>query len=233
MNSIAIMQPYIFPYIGYFQLINEVDKFVFYDDVNFIKRGWINRNKVLINNKAKYFTIPCINASQNRLINDVKHGLNDKTKGKLLNKIKFSYNKAPQFDEVYPIIERVLNNDSSYISDIAIASIKECSNYLEINCEFGKSSQIHHKPNLSAADRLIDITKGESFSNYVNPIGGKDLYTKDYFRTQGVDLFFLKTQSIQYEQYEGEFVPWLSIIDIMMFNTIEEVKRMLEKYKVN
>ncbi|HKJ32452.1 MAG TPA: WbqC family protein, partial [Balneolales bacterium] len=96
--AIAIMQPYFFPYIGYFQLINAVNKFVFYDDVNFIKRGWINRNKILINNQSNYFTIPCKDVSQNKLINQIGHALNDRSREKLLKKVSLSYRNAPFFN---------------------------------------------------------------------------------------------------------------------------------------
>lgn len=233
MKSIAIMQPYLFPYIGYFQLINEVDQFIFYDDVNFITRGWINRNKILINGEAKYLTVPCRDASQNKLINEVEHGLNSKKRGKLLRKIKFAYSNAPFFEDIYSLIESVLNIDSQYIFGLAVESVKKSCFYLNLECGFKLSSNNYNNTNLDAADRLIDICKQEEITNYVNPIGGKDLYSKKYFRENDINLQFLKPEAQRYEQFGEEFVPWLSIIDVMMFNSPEKIRNeLLSAYKL-
>lgn len=230
MNKIAIMQPYLFPYIGYFQLIKEVDRFIFYDDVHFITRGWINRNKILINGQPKYFTVSCKNASQNVLINTVKHNLDDKTRSKLLKKIKFTYSKAPYFDNVFSLFERTLHTDSEYISDLATSSVTEVCDYLGLTCSFDNSSELKSHRDLSAADRLIDISNQEQATFYVNPIGGKDLYSKEYFSKRGIQLEFLEPDYIDYQQFDKDFVPWLSIIDVLMFNSPSQVISLLDKY---
>jgi hypothetical protein len=233
MNSIAVMQPYFFPYIGYFQLIEAVDTFVFYDDVNYITRGWINRNKILINNEAKYITIPCRGASQNKLIYEVEHALNEKKRGKLIKKIKFTYSKAPFFNEVFPLFKKIMNKEMGTIADLAIKSIKESCNYLGLKTTFKKSSENYDNTSLGAADRLIDICKKEGSSNYINAAGGMELYDKPYFSDDGVKLSFLKPQEVVYEQFGEEFVPWLSIIDVMMFNSPGKIKNeLLSLYKL-
>jgi hypothetical protein len=233
MSSIAVMQPYLFPYIGYFQLINEVNQFIFYDDVNFITRGWINRNKILINGEAKYFTVPCKGASQNKLINEIRHGLDDRKRGKLLRKIKFTYGKAPFFESVYTLIESVFNTDTTYIAELAIESVRKSCSYLNLECNFKLSSNHFDNTDLDAADRLIDICKQEKIESYINPIGGKELYNKKYFQENNINLQFLKPEVQKYDQFGDEFVPWLSIIDVMMFNSPGKIKNeLLSLYKL-
>lgn len=233
MSKLAVMQPYFFSYIGYFQLIKAVDTFVFYDDVDFIKNGWINRNRVLINGDPKYFTIPCKNVSSHEKIKNIEHGLDQRKRKKLLKKIKFTYSRAPYFDDVYPIINEVLDTKTAYINEFAINSVKFSSAYLDLECSFLKSSENYNNTDLDAADRLIDICREESVSNYINAIGGMELYDKSYFKDNGVTLSFLKPQEITYKQFGENFVPWLSIIDIMMFSSPEKIKNeLLNSYKL-
>lgn len=233
MNSLAVMQPYLFPYIGYFQLINAVDTFIFYDDVDFIKNGWINRNKILINGDPKYITIPCSNASSFKKINTVEHNLDPRKRKKLLKKIRFSYANAPFFNSVYPVVKSVLNYDSNKIADIAVKSLLDTCGYLRLDAIFKKSSECFNNHDLDAADRLIDITKQEGADHYINAFGGKELYEKKYFKKRDLKLSFLKPEEVQYEQFGDKFVPWLSIIDVMMFNEPDLIKRnFLKSYQL-
>jgi hypothetical protein len=227
MSSIAVMQPYFFPYIGYFQLIEAVDTFVFYDDVDFIKNGWINRNRILINDEPKYFTIPCKNVSSYEKIKNIKHGLDQRKRKKLLKKIKFTYSRAPYFEEVYTITQQVLGTETEFISKLAIDSVKKCSIYLGLECSFLKSSVEYENGELDAAERLIDICKLEDKVNYINPIGGKELYSKEYFEEKGINLQFLQPAAKEYDQFGDDFTPWLSIIDVMMFNSPGKIKNEL------
>lgn len=222
--SIAIMQPYFFPYIGYFQLINASDTFIFYDDVNFITRGWINRNKIMINGSSSLISVPLNNASQNKLINEVKLSNNEKPIKKLLKSIKFSYSKAPYFSDVYPIIEHTLLSNSETIADLSILSVKEVSEYLGLTTEFKLSSNAYNNKELKKADRLIDICIKEGDTDYINPIGGAEIYTKEYFSDRGINLYFLDSQLEEYDQNNGEFIPGLSIIDVLMFNSKQEIR---------
>jgi len=232
-KSVGIVQPYLFPYIGYFQLVSAVDTFIFYDDVHFITRGWINRNKILINGSSKYFTVPCRNASQNRLIYEVEHALNKKERSRLLRKIQFSYSNAPNFEQVYPIIQTVINKNTDKISDLAIASVKETMEYLGIQIETKISSEHYANRDLDRADRLIDICRREGATRYINPIGGREIYDKAYFKKQGIELCFLEPRLTEYDQNVDSFVPWLSIIDILMFNSAGKVrKQFLNHYEL-
>lgn len=229
--KIAIVQPYVFPYIGYFQLISAVDAFVFYDDVNFIKRGWINRNKILLNQKEKLISIPLSKASQNKLINEIKVNYS-KEYYNLFTTIKNAYRKAPYFDDCIGLVEEVLMTKYESIGDLSQASIRKTFLYLGIEKKFLVSS--HDFPstrNLERADRLIEITKALGGNVYVNPMNGSSLYSKEYFRENSIQLEFIQPIFSEYKQLGGPFLQGLSMIDVLMFNSTEDCVQMFNNYK--
>jgi WbqC-like protein family len=230
--KLAIMQPYVFPYIGYFQLINAVDLFVFYNDVNFIKKGWINRNRILVNGKDLLFTIPCEDISQHKLICDTKIGFNNKERSRLLTTIQQGYKKAPFFNETFEIVEKVLSGSYTYIDEMAMAGVKEVCRYLNIRTKFKESHGQYDNRELVHADRIIDICRQENAGQYINAEGGTELYSKDQFDSSGIKLSFLKPGLVQYRQFDNEFVPSLSIIDVLMFNSKDDVKQMLHSFEL-
>ena len=233
--KIAIMQPYFFPYIGYFQLIKDVDLFVFYDDVNFIKGGWINRNRLIQKNVSFMFTVPLTNISSNKKINEIKISSNEfnKWKKKFFKTIEQNYYKAPFFNETVDIINITLNSEFKTISDLAIVSIVNTCNYLGIKTNFEISSQKHSESKLlKREERLVAICKKNECKTYINPIGGRELYTKEYFIKKGIELLFLKSNDISYNQFSNIYVPNLSIIDVLMFNSNERIKELLNEYKL-
>jgi WbqC-like protein family len=232
MKKLAIMQPYLFPYIGYFQLINAADKFVVYDDVTFIKQGWINRNNILLNGSPFLFTIPIKNISSYSLICETEVSYKVDWKSKLLKTIQQSYRKSPYFEIVFPIIENTFTTQECYISKIAVKSINEIVRYLGLSTEVQESSNSYLNNELSSQERIIDICKQESASQYINPIGGKYLYSKDVFKENGIQLGFIQSQPIQYKQFKDKFVSSLSILDVIMFNSPDEVNIMLQKYEL-
>ncbi|MFV8339788.1 WbqC family protein [Flavobacterium sp. LB3P21] len=231
--KVAIMQPYFFPYIGYFQLINAVDKFVVYDNIKFTKKGWINRNRVLVNGKDNYLTLPLKKDSDFLNINQrfiAKSYLKDKTK--IITKIKELYRKAPQYKVVFPIIEVIMNDNEENLFDFILNSLKKICSYLEITTDIVIASSIAIEHSLKSQDKVITICKALDSTHYLNPIGGIELYCKDDFNKIGIKLNFIKSINIEYQQFTSEFVPWLSIIDVMMFNSLEEIKQMLNEYEV-
>lgn len=230
--KIGIMQPYFFPYIGYWQLINAVDKYVVYDDVNYIKNGWINRNNILINKQKHLITVPLEGASSFKSINQISISHNKKQKEKLLKSVQMSYQKAPFFNLIYPIIEKTVMYEDLLISSAIIFSIKEINKYLDIDTEILISSEIEKDNTLHGQDKVINIVKALRGTEYYNAIGGQELYNKEDFAIAGIDLKFLKTGNIRYKQFNNEFVPNLSIIDILMFNSPEKVKPMLGEYEL-
>ncbi|MCF0050017.1 WbqC family protein [Dyadobacter sp. LJ53] len=230
--TIAIMQPYIFPYIGYFQLINAVDKFIIYDDVNFINKGWINRNNVLVSGQAHLFTIPLKDASQNKLINEVELSKSEPWQKKFLKTLQQSYQKAPYFQKVFVLIEEIVNLEVQTIYELTFQTLKRTCEYMEITTEIVPSSMIYQNTHLKGQERILDICKQENASHYINPIGGMELYDKEKFEKEGIKLDFIKSVASPYPQFKNAFVPWLSIIDILMFNDPEHIKEHLKAYEL-
>jgi hypothetical protein len=214
--KIGIMQPYFFPYIGYFQLINAVDKFIIYDDVNFINRGWINRNRILINGKESFITIPLHDASQNKLINQIEILNETKWKVKILRSIEQNYKKAPHFSIVFELIYTIINKGYTHISTLNLESIQTVCDYLELNTKIVSSSTHYENKNLSGQSRIIDICQKERANQYINPIGGVELYNRKLFEEKKIRLNFIHPTSVPYPQTVNCFTPYLSIIDILM-----------------
>lgn len=230
--KLAIMQPYFFPYIGYFQLIGAVDKFVVYDDVAFINKGWINRNNILVNAKATLFSLPLKNASQNRSINEIEISNETNWKNKLLKTIEFSYKKAPRFNQVFPLIADVIQSEKEYISQLALLSIQAVVNYLQLSTDFVCTSAVYNNTHLKAQQRILDICQKEKAEFYINPIGGKEIYSSELFEKSGIEIGFLKTIEHSYPQFANPFVPNLSIVDVLMFNSIDQAQQLLKEYTV-
>lgn len=232
MDRIGIMQPYVFPYIGYFQLIHSVDKFVCYDDVTFIKQGWINRNRILLNSSPHFFTIPLASASSNKEIKDteINYNLYPKWKTKFYRTVEQAYKKSPYYSQVIPVITDVLDKKYQSISELAMESIRSVCSYVNIDREFG-SCDIYNNSELNAQDRVLDICKQELATQYINVQGGRELYSKDAFSENNIELFFISPAKVEYEQNAKDFVPWLSIIDVLMYNDIQTIsEKILPKY---
>jgi hypothetical protein len=229
-KKIAIMQPYFFPYIGYFQLIAAVDKFIIYDDVNFINRGWINRNNILINGKSGFINAPLNAASQNKLINEIDLVSEQKWRNTLLKTIEHSYKKAPQFDLVFPLIHQLINIDSVTISELNYKGIKAVCDYLSIVTTIIPSSEKYANSKLKGQYRILDICQQEKADHYINPTGGMELYNREVFSKGGIALSFMRSELPSYKQFKGEFTPALSIIDAMMFCDVDEIKHQLSKF---
>ena len=230
--KLGIMQPYFLPYIGYWQLMNAVDKYVIYDDVNFIKGGWINRNRILMNGEGKMINLQMHNASSNKLINEVDVLANPIYNKKLLKTIESCYKKAPQYLNAFPIIENIITQDKVGLAEYLEYSIRQICTYLSIDTEIIVSSTINKNNDLRGQTKVIEIAKVLGADEYFNAIGGQELYSYEDFDNQGIKLRFLKTKTVEYQQFKNEFVPSLSIIDVMMFNSIEKIKMMLEEYEL-
>jgi hypothetical protein len=224
------MQPYLFPYVGYFQLMHAVDRFVVYDDVAFIKQGWVNRNRILINGQPSYFTVPIKHASsfapiRDTLVDDGRQ--HARWIEKTLKTIDNAYRRAPQFAHVFPLIEAVLKRPTSRVAELAVASLKAVAELLEIGTEWVDSSTLYGNAQLSGEERVLAICRAERATDYVNASGGRELYDRDRFAAAGLRLHFLQPRPIEYRQFNDPFVPWLSIVDVLMFNPIETVRAFL------
>jgi len=223
------MQPYFFPYIGYFQLIHAVDTFVVYDDVNYIKRGWINRNNILADGEPTLISLETSGASQNKLISQVKVGDN---RHKLLKTIKYRYSAAPYCDKVMPLIERILGNEESNLATFLSAQLREICRYLDVRINWCTSSSLDKDVSLKGQDKIIAICRVLAADQYVNPVGGRELYQHEIFSKQGIELSFLESRISGYAQFQHKFVPSLSIIDVLMFNDRRNIHNFLDEYSL-
>lgn len=216
--KIAVMQPYFFPYIGYWQLIHAVDLFVVYDDVNYIKRGWVNRNRnrILINGAPAYLTSVLDRASQNRRICDTRLHRAGGWRGKIAKTLDVTYARAPFFSEVFPVVESLLRHDTDNLAEYLTHQLRTLASLMSIGTRFTTSSQTYPARSLSGAARVTDICRQSGSDTYINPCGGMALYDADAFRAAGVDLRFLKMRPIPYRQRCPGFMPFLSIIDALM-----------------
>lgn len=228
--KIGIMQPYFFPYIGYWQLLNAVDTYVIYDDVNYIKGGWINRNRILAGGAPHYLNLPLTGASPNKKINEIDVNKNDRLLGKGLQTLRYNYRKAPRFKEVYPVIEAAFSCRETNLAGFITESMRLVCGYLGIGTEMVVSSAIHKNNELIGQEKVLEICRILGADTYLNAIGGKELYSRDGFIKNGITLYFLKTGDIRYEQFGHPFQGNLSIIDVMMFNSVERIREMLTQY---
>jgi len=228
------MQPYLFPYIGYFQLMNLADTFVVYDDVQYIKGGWINRNNILVSGERKLFNLSLKNDSTFSNINERFFDVAkfEREKIKLLKTISQSYSKATYFKEAYSLIESILSNSEIQLSEFIIKSIVKINEYLQIDTAILKSSEIEFDKRLKAQERVINLCENLKAQHYINPIGGIELYSKGKFQESGIILNFIKTNEIIYKQFSDNFISNLSIIDVMMFNSPETINKMLNQYEL-
>lgn len=216
--KLAIMQPYFVPYIGYFQLMNAVDNFIIYDDVNFIKKGWIHRNKILINKNEQFISLSLSKASQNKKINEIEICPELKWKQNLLKTIYHQYNQSNNFSKIYPMIESWLKNEN--LSKLLINSLFDIKNYLNIKTNLIISSEITTNQNKKGIDRIIDTCIQQNAKTYINAINGKHLYDKDVFKSNNINLFFI---NMKYPNYS-------SILDILMKHDKNDIQEKLNEY---
>jgi hypothetical protein len=231
-KKIAIMQPYFLPYIGYFQLINAVDKFVIYDDVNYINRGWVNRNQILVNGSSSYITVPLKEASQNKCINEILLSKESKWQEKMLRTVELAYKRAPFFEEIYGLFKQILSSEFETIHQFNVIAIKAICSYVNIQTTIQDSSTVYGNRHLSGQDRILDICTKESANYYINPIGGVSLYDSKFFNDSDVQINFLQSKPITYKQFGDEFTPWLSILDVLMFNDKETIMIFLNNFSL-
>jgi hypothetical protein len=227
----AIMQPYFLPYLGYFQLIAAVDVFVVYDNIQYTKKGWINRNRLLRNGADRVFTVPLKNDSDYLDIRDRRIS-SDFRRDKLLNQIGEAYRKAPHFADVFALIAAIVNFEECNLFGYVHHSILTVCQYIGITTPIVVSSSIDVDHSLKSQDRVIAICRAMKASHYINPIGGLTLYAPSTFNAAGIELSFLRSQGREYRQLGGEFVPSLSILDVLMFNSQEDTRNMLKDFEL-
>lgn len=252
--KLAIMQPYFMPYLGYFQAIAAVDKYILYDQLTYIQSGWINKNRIRQRNMpVSNIVVPLVNKSSNTLIADT---LIDNTKlwqKKILKSLQLGYGKSAYYHEIMPFIEDILSKEYTTISELNCSSIKRICEFLDIKTDidsdidryldlemqlvdiesndYSRFTHLHTLP-IKKVARVLEICKAEDSNFFVNAIGGQKLYDKDEFKQYGIDLYFIKMNDIQYSQNctDGSYEPNLSIIDVLMHNGKEGTKKLLNEY---
>lgn len=221
--KLAVMQPYFLPYIGYYQLIAAVDVFVVYDNIKYTKKGWINRNRFLQNGADAMFSLPLKKDSDS--LDVVQRELSaDFDWAKLLKQFKGAYSQAPYFAQTFPLLERIVScEDGNLFRYLHRALVETCS-HLGIGTEIQVSSSVPIDHELKSQDKVLALCGALGANTYINAIGGFDLYDKGAFRARGVELKFIKSKPFEYKQFDAPFVPWLSIIDVLMFNPLDVVR---------
>lgn len=230
--KVAIMQPYLFPYIGYFQLVANSDAFIFLDNVQFINRGWVNRNYILSNGNSILMSLPLKKSSRDEWIKHKEISAEEYMKSlvKLNKTIQRSYSSCINFLNIDDMIKQVLNKNAHFLSDIVENSVTKVSEYLKINTDFYRASDLisdQESSSFTASERIINLVNKLGGTEYINLIGGRDMYDKKWFLSKGVKLSFLTPEIIPYPQISKTFIPSLSIIDVLMNNEVTYIQDML------
>ena len=227
---IAANQPYFLPYISYWQLINAADVFFIGDNYAYIKRGWINRNRILFHGEPELFGIEVVRASSFSLISELNIAKIDKRKK--MNKLYEAYHNAPYYDIGVQLIKEIFDCQEENLSDFLTSSIKTICSYLEIKTPLRKMSELEGNDQFKREGRIYDMCHRLGADMYINPIGGKTLYSVEEFASQGINLRFINTGDITYRQFGDKFVEKLSILDVIMFNSKDEIREMLGRYEL-
>ncbi len=233
--KVSVMQPYLFPYIGYYQMIAASDIFVFYDNVDFIQRGWINRNRIISKEDSQYFTVPLKKVKQGQLINEVLMHDFLEWKENFIKTLRFTYQKAPYFEQTFTFIENFLSeNDTEKISDLACHSVKSVLNLINCSTNILNSSELSVDFNeADKVQKIILILQELNANEIILPPGSTSLYSQDDFSKSHIKVSFMKLPGAEYRQFGNKpFKPYLSIIDVMMFNDIQNVSEMIKNHQM-
>lgn len=225
--TLGIMQPYFMPYLGYWQLMAAVDKYVVYDDVNYIKGGWVSRNNILMNGEKKMFTIILRGASPNKLFREVEIGDDFR---KFRRMLESCYRKAPHYAEAIELLDRIFSYEQKDLGHWMLHQFQCVLDYLNIHTELILSSDIEKNNNLRGKEKVKHICHILGADTYYNAIGGLELYDKVDFSAEGISLYFVKSDLQPYSQFGSEFVAGLSIIDMLMFCSSQELRNQLTNF---
>lgn len=231
--KVAVMQPYFFPYLGYYQLIAAVDRFVVWDDVQYIQRGWVNRNRILLNGEPVYINLPVEKAPQSAYISERNVADLSTAAPKLLGQLHSAYRKAPHYQAARELIEAVLNIEDTNLGTFLFKSLQLVSDYCELDTQLVLSSTLQKEDaGLTGSQRVIALAKANGATMYINAIGGRDMYHSADFTAENIDLRFIKMHDIEYAQGGDGFVPYLSMVDVLMFNSKAQIQNYLQQYSL-
>jgi hypothetical protein len=228
----SIMQPYLLPYIGYFQLVACSDIFVALDDVQYIKRGWINRNRILLNGGPDWITLPVAYADHSLSIRERRYTQPEHHVPRMLRRVEAAYRAAPFFDVAFPFLQDALSQDESNVAAFNLSVLKCLTARVGIRTPIVVSSSLAVGKELRGQDMVIAKCRRVGATRYVNPLGGTSLYDKRCFADAGITLNFLKSTVSPYQQFGQTPVPFLSIVDVLMFNDEPAISRMLTEFEL-
>jgi len=230
---IAVMQPYFLPYIGYWQLIRAVDTFVVLDDVNYINRGWINRNRISVRGEPCWMTLPLVGASQNKLISEIDLLPDDGWKSRLIKKVELSYQGEASFLPTKRLFEELMECAAGNLSSFLAGSIQRICGLLGLATEIIPTSSIFPKGNLKGQHRILDICTTLGADEYLNPPGGRDLYDSGLFADSGITLMFLDAPKIELGLKSGSRSgETLSLLDTLMMNPLGDIRTVLPHFHI-
>ena len=221
------MQPYFFPYIGYFQLMDAVDLFVFYDDAQYMKGGWLNRNRILRDGAPAWWTYPIVRDDYRLPVRARRYGHSKEQVASMTGKVEGAYRGAAQFADMMPVIAAHLAHEDDSVSGFNQAHLVGLAKRLGIACRFATSSGIEHDDTLTGQARVIELCKRLDATHYFNAIGGQSLYDPAAFADAGIALSFVQPGDLAYPQFDAPPVPYLSIVDVLMFNTLPQARALL------
>jgi hypothetical protein len=230
---VGIMQPYFFPYIGYFQLMAACDVFLLHDNVQYIYQGWVNRNRMLVNGAAEWMTIPVAASSHKLAIMQREYLLADRAAVRLPMRIAGAYRTAPFFARTMALLEQIFSFSQSNVADFNANLLRKTAAHIGIDTPLLRTSELDGVAFSAYGERrVIEICSRMRATRYINPIGGRDLYSGRTFAEAGIELCFQKCEVLPYGQFGAPHVPFLSIIDVLMFNDLSEVSRMLGQHTI-
>lgn len=234
--KLAIMQPYFLPYLGYFSLIKHTDEFILFDTVQFIRHGWIERNRILKpSNGWQYIMVPLKKHSRETIIKDIEINNDQQWKEKILAQLQHYKKQAPYFSNVIDILNEIFSKEYATIVDLNLASLKTVCYYLGINTPIQVFSlmNIDIEPANAPDEWALNICKAlGNVDEYWNPPGGQSFFNKKKYENADINLKFHSAILTDYDQKRNVFEPGLSIIDVMMFNSVDEINKMLDNYEL-
>jgi hypothetical protein len=230
--KLAIMQPYLFPYIGYFQLMSAVDVFVFYDNAQYMKGGWINRNRYLNVERPQWFTLPLVSENYKIPINKRTYLSYESKWKEIIKTLRHVYRKAPNYQEIYALINESAGNDISNVAEINCILLARIAQRLNLKCEFKMASSLLSREEDSGQNYVLSISKALGATTYINMIGGRELYNKKTFSEKKILLQLLEPTTPRYNQFNKQFTAALSIIDVMMFVSPEEIQKQIMAFTI-
>lgn len=233
--KLGIMQPYFFPYIGYFQLIAACDKYIFFDTPQFERRSWMNRNRIInVAEGSTYISVPVVKAPQKTAICDMHINNSTNWREKLLAQLEVYKKRAPYYRETMEIVRSVIARETDSLVKMNVASVIEPCKYVGIDTDWSILTQmgLSIRQDCKADEWCLEISKAMGAEDYINPPGGQSFYDREKYAAEGVRLHFIHPELLPYEQGVGRFEPGLSIIDVMMYNSPEKIREMLNAYSL-